>query len=152
MKKLISTILLFSLCTFAYSCDGAKSVTEEEKISDCIENFVVNYNNGDVNAAIEYLAPKHQNSIKGIMSIMGMLIGIDVSVIFSALFSIGIETENGDYIDVEILEINIDKNKAFAKTNFSIAELSGRTEAIMYFILQKSEDVWYIYDITETEP
>jgi len=156
MKRVISFILLIlTLSLSLTSCDMLKSflpVPDEKKIENRIEAFVPDYNGGDVKAAMNSLAKKPRNALNAVLGILEMISGYDASAIFSYAFTLGIAVDEGDFMEVEILETKVDGEKAVVKSNISFNTNMGEESEISYFIMTKEDDDWYIYDITSKSP
>ncbi len=148
MKKLVSFLLLITLLLFT-SCDVTTILkSDDEKIEECICSFVDAYNDGDVEKALEYMTGKSKNALKSVLNLIGIFTGYDASQIFAAAFSIGVATAEGDYMQVEIKEINIEDNNAKVSVIMRFSSIYN-TEDQAYFHLEKKNDEWLISDITD---
>ena len=126
--------------------------TNEELITEKIETFLTAYNTGDMEAVLKCLDSKSRNAFQAMLNLLGGLAGAAAgfNIDLSDLFSLGVNTAQGDFMGLEITDINIiDSANAIATTIMNLA--GARTETI-YFEMVYENDSWYIHDMTGRKP
>ena len=154
---LIFALLLITLC----SCfDGgsskkgggsSKPKTDEEKIEARINEFITAYNDGDMDAVLQCLDATTRNAFQALLNLMGGFVGSQAGfdIDLSDLFSLGVSTAEGDFMELEIRSIAmLDSSNAIATT---FMDLNG-AESTIYFIMVYEKGGWYIHDMTDTRP
>lgn len=149
-KTAFITLIAICVCICLSSCNFDIFMTDEKKIERRIDNFVSAYNDGDVDLALESMTKKTRNACEAIFSLAGLFVGVDVSEIFGSVFALGVSTSEGDYMSVEIEEIEIvSEKRAIVKAKISFTD----TEAeVGYFTMAMEDDDWFIADITDEKP
>ena len=154
-KRIVALLLLMGLLTgFMCSCDNSglfgflKPPNDEEMIEERINTFVTAYNNGDIEEVKGSLTKKTRNQLDAILNLIGVFAKVDVSTLFSSLFTLGAGMSEGDSIRIEILDISIENGeKAIVETNFAVPGANQEAE-LTYIILIKEDGDWFISDIT----
>lgn len=144
----LTVLLLFSLLA---SCNP-KPKTNEELIKERIETFLTAYNTGDMDTVLACLETKTRNTFQATLNLLGGLAGglTGVDVDMSDLFSLGIATSDGDFMELEITDINItDETNATVTTQMDLAGTGTQT---IYFVMVYENDGWYIQDMTDRSP
>ncbi len=151
MKKFILISLLITITVLCFTaCDLIKEEpSDEEKIEICIMSFTEAYNDGDVEKAMEYMTGAQKNAIKSMLNLVGIFTGYDASTIFASVFSLGVATSDGDFMEVEIIEISIDGEEAEVSTKITFPDTQQEEDEISYFHLKKKDGQWLITDITD---
>lgn len=153
LKRFFSLALvlaIFLLCLA--SCNLLKEtekLTDEELITRRIEAFSEAYNNGDMEAVFDCLDTKTGKKFKAIFNIVGgiagSLIGFDIDL--TELFSIGVGVVDGDYIKLQIKDINVVDDKNAVVT--TVMDMQHSQTMTIYFIMVYEKDDWYIHDMTD---
>ncbi len=159
MKKILSILLaLVMMLTCFVSCknngDENKTTppTNEELITGRIETFLTAYNDGDMEVVLECLDAKTRNAFQAMLNILGGLAGsaAGFNIDLSDLFSLGVSTTSGDFMELEITDITvIDSANATATTKMF---LTGAGTQIIYFEMVYENNGWYIHDMTDRKP
>ena len=102
----VCTVLLVIAFCFS-ACE--KQLSDEEKIVARIENFEKSYNDGDLDGFLENLTTKERKQIEAVFNLFGAAFGglTGFSIDLADLFSLGIAMQEGDWLQVEIVEIEI---------------------------------------------
>jgi len=153
-KRFISLILaLIVISTCLISCENPfePEPTDEEMIEERINTFLTAYNSGDLNTVFECLDSKSRNTYKALFNVLGGILGSlsGLSLDLSDLFTLGVNTSSGDFMDLEITDITITENEkatATARTN-----LAGSGIQIIKIELVYENDGWYIHDMKGTQ-
>lgn len=158
MKRFFALLLVIVMSFgFFASCkkqEGKTKVypTNEELITERIETFLTAYNDGDMEAVLECLDAKTRNAFQAMLNLLGGLAGAAAgfNIDLSDLFSLGISTTQGDFMGLEITDINvIDSSNATATT---IMNLTGAGTQTIYFEMVYEKGSWYIHDMTDRKP
>ncbi len=154
MKKIL--VLFFSMIVII-SCFASCQMVNEEKtpptnqelITEKIETFLTAYNTGDMEGVLQCLDAKTRNALQAMLniieSIAGSYIGFEINL--SDLFSLGVNTTQGDFMGLEITEINIIDSKN--ANVITIMNLTGVETQIIYFEMVYEKNGWYIHDMTD---
>lgn len=156
MKKFLSILLVFvMMLTCFVSCKNngdeneTTPPTNEELIAGRIETFLTAYNTGDMDAVIECFDAKTRNAVQAMLNLFGGIAGgaAGFDIDLSDLFSLGVSTIQGDFMGLEITDINVlDHSNATATT---IMNLMGEETQTFYFEMVYENDDWYIHDMTD---
>lgn len=144
--------MIFIISLSSVSCETKKTLTDENKIEKRIEAFQQEYNAGNFEEMMNHFDKKLRAKLKmtiGLMEgLLGHFTGIDF-ISFSDLFGIAVGMNEGDLIDFEIKEINIDKakGKAIVKAVMIYGGKYSHLEEDCSIILVKEENTWLISDI-----
>ncbi len=157
MKKFLLLILIIVMALGCFvSCknydENKAPPTNEELITERIETFLTAYNTGDMEAVLECLDAKTRNAFQAILNMLGGLAGsaAGFDIDLKDLFSLGVSTTQGDFMELEITNINvIDSLSATATT---IMKLTGAGTQTIYFEMVYENDGWYIHDMTDRKP
>lgn len=148
-KSFLATVLVFLTFVFLAFAGCEKLRTDEEMITDRIENFEKSYNDGDYEGFLGNLATKERKQIEAVFnifgSVMGGLSGFELNL--SDLFSLGIAMQEGDWLKVEIKEIKITgETTALVSTSWSFTQgalgVTNTQTSDMYFSMLKENDDW----------
>ena len=123
--------------------------TNEELITERIETFLTAYNTGDMDTVLECLDAKTRNAFQAMLNLIGGLAGFAAGfdIDLSDLFSLGVSTTQGDFMGIEITNINvIDSSNAVATTTM---DLTGAGVQTIYFEMVYENNGWYIHDMTD---
>lgn len=145
--------MICSLCScYVLELLGSiKKPSDKKLVEQRIDEFVTSYNDGDVDEMIESFTAKTRNEFKAALKLFGVFASVDTYELFSSLFTLGVGMSEGDYIEVEIVEIDIEDDEAIVETKLAIPGAKQKAETT-YFILEKEDDDWFISDITEDKP
>ena len=149
MKKTICFALLLALSLSLFACSTPIIKSDEKKIEDCIESFTNAYNDGDVEEALKYMTGKNKNAVEAALKIVGMFTGYDAYEIFASVFSLGVATSDGDFMKVEIIEIEIDGDTATVTCDLSFPGAYSSESETSYFHMKKVDRNWFISNITD---
>ena len=150
MKRLLSSFLIIVSVFFSVtSCEQPILLTDEEKIINRINSFTDAYNDGDFKEMLNHMTGKQKNALEAVFKLAGIFTGYDISEIFSSVFSIGIAAGDGDFMKVEISEVDIEGNKAIVTTIISFPGAYIEEAETSYFHMKKHEEEWFIVDITD---
>ncbi|MBQ8146561.1 MAG: hypothetical protein IJ039_07230 [Clostridia bacterium] len=153
LGRLLSIILLLAVCLSCFaSCNPFKKsegLTDEELITRRVNTFLTAYNDGDMDAVFDCLDAKTGNKFKALFNVVGGiaggLLGIDIDL--TDLFSLGVGVVDGDYMRLQINDINIvDESNAIVTATM---DLQHSQTATIYFIMVYEKDDWYIHDMTD---
>lgn len=158
MKRFLSLLLVVTIVLIClvsckkYNEENEVLPTDEELITARIETFLTAYNTGDMEAVLECLDAKTRNAFQATWNLLGGLAGaaagFDINL--SDLFSLGVNTTQGDFMELEITDIEvIDSSNATATT---IMILAGAEPQTVYFKMVYENDGWYIHDMTDKKP
>ena len=158
MKRLLALflVIVMALGCFA-SCKKDEDPpeilpTDEELITETIETFLTAYNTGDMDAVLQCLDAKTRNAFQAMLNLLGGLAGsaAGFDIDLKDLFSLGVSTTQGDFMGLEITNINvIDSSNAVATTTMN---LTGAGVQTIYFEMVYENDGWYIHDMTDRKP
>ena len=143
---LLATIFLLTCLS---ACIEEKQPTNEELIEDRITAFVTAYNDGDMETVLSCLDAKTRNAFQAMLNILGGLAGsaAGFNIDLSDLFSLGVSTTSGDFMELEITNVTvIDSSNATATTEMF---LTGAGTQIIYFEMVYENNGWYIHDMTD---
>lgn len=153
MKKILSLLLavIMIMACFASCTKDVEEIppTDEELIETRIKTFLSAYNSGDMDTVLECLDAKTRNAFQAMLNLLGGLAGsaAGFNIDLSDLFSLGIATASGDFMELEISAINIiDEKKAVATTTMT---LTGAGTQTIYFVMVYENNGWYISDMTD---
>ena len=121
-------------------------------ITERIETFLTAYNDGDMEVVLECLDAKTRNAFQAMLNILGGLAGSGAgfNIDLSDLFSLGVSTTSGDFMQLEVTDITvIDNANATATTTM---DLTGAGTQTIYFVMIYENDGWYIHDMTDRKP
>ncbi len=122
------------------------SRSDEQMILDRIDQMVTDYNNGDIDAMMESLAPKTKTLVKSTIgiseSIVGGLIGIDLS--FTDLFGLSVGLSEGDMLSIQIESIDIRDEDTATVTgtmglNAGVGEYAASESAAITIVMVKDK-------------
>ncbi|MBQ8567194.1 MAG: InlB B-repeat-containing protein [Clostridia bacterium] len=142
--SLLLILVLLIATTMLISC-GEERKNNNELIEERINLFLTSYNDGDMDAVMSCLDAKSRNALQAIMNIFGDITGFEIDL--SDLFSLGIATSSGDFMKLDIININIkDSKNAVVTTKMDLGYTKG---TIVYFIMVYENEGWYISDMTD---
>lgn len=170
VKKQIALLMTFIIiCTAFSSCTSIPGLNNSDKISSIIPipgisksdealieeritDFYTAYNDGDMDTVLTCLDTKSRNAFKSMLNILGGLAGkyagFDINL--SDLFSLGVNTASGNFMDLEISDISIvDNENAVVTTTMKLAGAGTQT---IYFVMVYEKGGWYISDMTDKKP
>ncbi len=156
IKKALTVFFLVIImaCSLTFSScsvfDFFKS--DEQKITERIEKFEKNYNNGDWEGVLACLSTKKRNMIQAEINILGALLGsfTEISLNISDLFSIGVGIEDADYISVEIDKVRLtDSDTAIVEARVMLKEQYDVENSPTWFYMLKEENGWFIKDMVD---
>ncbi len=157
MKRLLGLLLVIVMALGVFvSCKNNDMPqvppTNEELITERIETFLTAYNTGDMDKTLECLDAKTRNAFQAMLNLLGGIAGsaAGFDIKLSDLFSLGVNMVEGDFMGLEIADINeINSSKAIATT---IMNLTGMEIQTIYFEMIYENDGWYIHDMTDRKP
>ncbi len=158
MKKLLSLFLVVIMTIGCFvSCqkfdnENKAPATNEELITERIETFLTAYNTGDMEEVLECLDAKTRNTLQAMMNLLGGVVGgmAGFDIDLSDLFSLGVSTTQGDFMKLEIKDINVTNNSRATAT--TVMNLTGAGTQTIYFEMVYEKDGWYIHDMTDRKP
>ncbi len=134
-------LLVTQLCACAPKSD-------EELIRDRIDSFMSDYNDGDLDEALENLTTKTKTATQAILSMaesFGSMLGMEISL--SDMFTLGIAITGDDTLKVTIDSVTIeDETNATADGKLS---LGGIEEYDIRFVMLKEDGDWYIDNMVQ---
>ncbi len=148
----------FSACANTPSANADSSsaqaplpASDKEQIQTRIEQFVFAYNSGDFDQVTACMTAKTRNAFQALLSLLGGIAGsyTGIEVDLSDLFSLGIATESGDFMGLQISDIQINGNTAVATTKMNL--VGGMENQTIYFEMVYEQGGWYIDDMTDTK-
>ena len=152
-KKFISIIIsvLFVVCCL-FGC--AKKKTDEELIRERITSFVTVYNDGDFDGVLDCFDAKTRNTLKATFNVLGGLVGglTGYSFDLSDFFTLGIAMMDGEVLAIEVDEISIDGENAVVSAKMGYSDIGPESIEIVYIILVKENDDWFIQDMQGEPP
>lgn len=152
LKGFLIAMLMLSACLLCLiSCNFEKQekLTDEELIVRRVETFLEAYNGGDMDTIFECLDTKTGKKFKAMFNIIGGIAGglLGVDIDLTELFSLGVGVVDGDYMKLEIGEVNItDSSNAVVEAKM---DLMHELPMTIYFIMVREKDDWYIHDLTD---
>lgn len=153
--SLLLTTIIFLTCFASCKRNDDKNQptppTNEELITERIETFLTAYNDGDMEVVLECLDAKTRNAFQAMLNILGGLAGsaAGFNIDLSDLFSLGVSTTSGDFMELEITDITvIDSTNATATTKMF---LTGSGAQIIYFEMVYENNGWYIHDMADEQ-
>ncbi len=125
--------------------------TDEEKIEGAVKAFLTAYNNGDFDGVLDCMTAKTANAMRALFSVLGGLAGgmLGVDIQLSDLFSLGVAVNDGDFMNLNIIDIEISGTQAIVTTNM---RLTGAGAQAIYFEMEYENNKWLIEDMTESKP
>ena len=126
-----------------------KNPTQAELITERISIFVTAYNAGDFDTVLSCLDQRSKNALQAMINLMGSIAGslAGFNIDLSDLFSLGVSTTSGDFMDLQIKKISILTAKdATVTTTMNLANSGEKT---IYFIMVYENGGWYIKDMTD---
>lgn len=155
MKKRIVALLLtvvFAVC-FLFGC---KKKTDEELVRERIDTFVTAYNDGDFEGVLACFDAKTRNTLEATFNVMGGLVGglTGFSFDLGDLFTLGVALmgDGGEVLAIEVSEVSVDGEQAVAKGQMGFADIGSSSVEVVYVILVKEEEDWFIQDMTDEAP
>ncbi|MBQ7347460.1 MAG: hypothetical protein IJW55_05840 [Clostridia bacterium] len=148
LSFLLAMILLLTCLS---ACKKEKQPTNEELIENRITTFVTAYNDGDMDTVMSCLDAKTRNAFQAMLNLLGGLAGsaAGFNIDLSDLFSLGVSTTTGDFMELEITNITvIDNENATATTTM---DLTGAGTQTIYFVMVYENNGWYIHDMTDEQ-
>ena len=153
LSFLLATVLLLTCLSACKKekqpTNKEKQLTNQELIENRITTFVTAYNDGDMDAVLSCLDAKTRNAFQAMLNLLGGLAGsaAGFNIDLSDLFSLGVSTTSGDFMELEITEINvINSSNATVTTTMN---LTGAGTQTIYFVMVYENDGWYIHDMTD---
>lgn len=145
-QKWIAMVLLFTLLISAVGCSA--EISDEEKISQRIQTFSKDYNNGDLEGVLRSFDAKTRNTYQAAFNVADALIGGTTG--FSAslydLWGLGIAVVPQDEVlSISILEIAMDSETA-ATVTVQLG-LHDAGEGQKYFSIVKEDGDWFIANL-----
>ena len=148
-RTLLAAVAVLLLLTQLCACS---SKSDEELIRDRIENFMSDYNDGDLDAALENLTPKTRNATQAILNMaesLGGLFGLD-GISLSDMFSLGLAFSDDEMLKVTVQSVTIqDEENATAETELSLNSPVGDAAYSIRFVMQKKDGDWYIDNLLQ---
>ena len=126
--------------------------TDEELIEQKIEDYATAHNTGDIDKLKGCLSVKPRKTLELILNVMdGVMDKLTngFSIDMSKLFSWAPVFIEGEFMHVEVLEIEISGKSAVATATMSTK--TGGTQDV-YFTLVYENDGWYISNLFENKP
>ncbi len=149
LLKILSAVLsILMFLTITTSCKNKYS--DEDLIIECIEKFIDAYNDGDMDRVLECLDAKSRNAMKAMLDLMGGIAGsyAGFEIDLKDLFSLGISTVSDDFIEIEIIAIEIHSDdEAVVTTHMNLTDTIENEK--IFFIMTYEDSNWYISDISE---
>ena len=127
--------------------------TDEQKIKECIDKFMIAYNAGDIEEVLHCMDSKTQTKYKSALNLTNSLLGktglgVNMSDMFS--FAANILSEE-DFSEISDLDINIISNndaEAYTVLSFNDNLSNGEMSEEVCFVMKKEGSDWFIHDIT----
>lgn len=140
---------LIAIISIGFATSIQKEPTDKELIEERINTFLTSYNDGDMDAAMSCLDAKSRNSFKALLSVLETIGGkvAGISIDLSDLFSLGIATKSGDFMDLKISNIKVSNDKSAVAT--TSMKLPGSGTKTIYFVMVYEHGGWYISDMTD---
>lgn len=126
--------------------------TAESLIEKRISDFSFAYNSGDMDEVLKSFDAKTRNALKAMINIFEGIAGSasKFSLDLSDLFSLGVNTTSGDFMGIEITDIQVtDSENAIVTANM---ELAGSQPQTVYFEMIYEQGGWYIHDMNDKKP
>ncbi len=155
MKKFLASLLVVIIAVVGFVvCKKKNEIppTNEELIIERVELFLTSYNDGDMDTVLSCLDAKTRNSFQAMLNLIGGIAGslTGINIDLSDLFSLGVNTTSGDFMQLKISNINIiDNENATVTTTMNLA---GAGWQIIYFIMVYENGGWYIHDMNDRKP
>jgi len=159
MKRFFTLLLVvimvfgcFASCKKYDDENEKRSPTDTEMITERIETFLKAYNSGDMDKVLKCLDAKTRNAFQAMLNLLGGLAGsaAGFNIDLSDLFSLGVSTVSGDFMELEIADIKvIEKSTATVTTTM---DLTGMGMMTIYFEMVYEDGGWYIHDMTDRKP
>ena len=148
MRKRVISLFLAVIFIIAFAVGCSEKKTDEELIEERIETFVEAYNTGDFDGVLESLDAKTRNTVKALFSVSGGIIGglSGFSFELSDLFSLGVALYDGEFLQVEISQIELTSDTTAVAAGKML--MQGIPEDIYFYMLKEDED-WFIQDMTD---
>lgn len=140
--------VLLALGIFLYDRLGLGK-SDEELITECVENFTDAYNSGDFEKAIESMDAKTRNTAKAAMSLgEGIFSGYTgYSIKGSDLFSLGVATSGfEELLKIQLINITVVGDSASATGTLNYGDIQIDTN----FSFVKEGRGWYIKSISDS--
>ncbi len=153
MVAIAVSIVVFIVLIICVSLLIDKKPNEEDKIVECVENFVEAYNAGDMEQVLECLDAKTRNKYNAMLNLLGGLAGsiVGMGIDMKDLFSLGVALSDGDYLEVDIKDVEL-IDSANALVEASIGMYRDSEEDNGYFVMVLENDKWCISDIVDEKP
>ncbi len=117
--------------------------TDEELITERIQEFVTAYNNGDMDTVLECFDAKSRSTLKASIDLIRAFSGGYIDM--SALFSLGVNLTEGEFMKLEISAIKVTDSKNATAT--ATMELQGGGTQTLTFEMVFENEGWYIHDL-----
>ncbi len=153
IKRVLALFLIavfFSLMLCACDFLDLFAESDETKIENRIQTFVSDYNSGDVEAVMASMTKRTRRILESTFGILGSISGYDVKELFVYGFSLGVLTSEGDYLFLEIVDIEVSEDSKKADANVVI-KMDGSDTGAAVFKMKYENDGWYIDDIKDRE-
>ena len=153
IKRVLALFLIavfFSLMLCACDFSDLFAESDETKIENRIQTFVSDYNSGDVEAVMASMTKRTRRILESTFGILGSISGYDVKELFVHGFSLGVLTSEGDYLSLEIVDVEVSEDSKKADANVVI-KMDGSDTGAAVFKMKYENDGWYIDDIKDRE-
>ena len=134
------------VATLEDTSETKPEISEEDKISEVVEEFFYCYNNGDYEGLEDCLSEKQKVILEKTIGVIGELVDFDMSSLMSVLFGASAEVLGGDMLsfETERIEIAEDEESAevYGNMNVNMSEVNANLSATIKLI--KEEDNWKI--------
>ncbi len=130
---------------------SVSSKTDAEQIEEVVQEFLQSYNDGDFEGVLDCMTAKTANAMRALFNLLGGIAGgkLGVDIQLSDLFSLGVATADGDFMNLNITNIEVNGIQAVVTTNM---RLTGADTQAIYFELKKENGKWLIEDMTDSKP
>lgn len=148
MKRIIALVLIIVVALGCFASCGEKDDLAQKLIIMRINSFTSAYNSGDMDKVLECLDAKTRNTCQATFNLLGGLAGsfAGFDIDLSDLFSLGISTAEGDYMDLTINNVDVEDSSNATVT--ATMHLNGVKQKIN-FIMVYEDNGWYIHDMIE---
>lgn len=148
MKRYLALLLVAVMSlSVLVSCEAVMKIldppTDEELITERIQEFVTAYNNGDMDTVLKCFDAKSRSTLLASIDLISAFSGGYIDV--SALFSLGVNLTEGEFMKLEISDIKVTDSKNATAT--ATMELQGGGTQSLTFEMVFENEGWYIHDL-----
>lgn len=128
MKRIFAATAAVLLCLVSLTGCMFDLRPDKEQITDVVEDFFEEFNEGDYEEMLSLMSERQQNIIDRSMGLMGSLIGFDISDMLPLMFDLGMgsfSASGNEMLSFEITNIEIEGEDAKVYGNMTIAVDGG---------------------------